>query len=1258
VENNNKTGMPQLIVRDFNIGVPSEFGNTIQVISSDYSSLNGKLIPVARRKKDAVSFVESFSEAAGYSSQKNPDVVTFGEFGLIRELPVQTIKIYPVQFEGSSNTIKLLRRVRFKISYSTSKAGVRTFSDMTLSSAVINWNVARNWGISSSKKLSKVSGSVLATGDWFRFETPTEGIYKIDQPFLQSLGINVTSIDPRTIKIYGYGGYALPEDLSLTNNQGLTETAIYVFGESDGKFDTGDYILFYGRPTEAWEYVAVDGRIERIKNPFSKKNYYWLTYGSSTGKRMSQKQSVSVQSSYKQQTTQAFRSLDRDSVNLGKSGREYFGDQFDNNTPSRTYLTTLNGIVPSSTVNYKVRLVNTSYQDVPYTVEESGIQIYGSTLFQLTDYYYGKADENATGVYNGPFTDERSRLKFTIQVGSTGSAIVYLDYFEIGYIEQLKAANDNLFFFSRDTTAAINYTLNNFSSSSIQTFDLTDYANVKMIGGANISGGQFTFTANETAGKVSKYLGITPASYLTPANGTKMTNSNVRGNISGSQMIVITPKVFQTQAERFAAYRSSQSKNKQTAQVFYIEDIMNEFAGGVTDPTAIRDFLKFAYDNWQIKPFYVLLFGNGTYDILNMENQNNNFIPAYETEESLSQVDSYPTDDYYARVSGNDGKVDLAIGRLPLRSTNDAQSVVDKIIKYETGLEQGIWRSTITLCADDGPAGPGEDDGSIHTAQSEDLANTILPKYLFQDKIYLVAYPTTFNGLGRRKPGVNQAIIDAINNGTLIINWVGHGNPDVWAHEDVFDINTTIPQIKNTDYFFLSAATCDFGKYDRPAQQSCTEILVNMPNSGAIEAFCSARVSFSTWNAALNDSFYVDLFGVRDQNNLPVNIGQAYFLAKQFIHDQENDEKFHLFGDPAIKLDQPQSFSRIDSINGKNLQSPVQLNALSSVKIKGSVLNSSGTVNPYNGEGIISVFDSKISIYYQEMDYTVTFPGGLIYRGRATINNGIFQTDFVVPKDISYENQNGKVIAYVYNNTSDGIGYTDNIIVGGTNQNAKNDSKGPDIAIYFDDLNFKNSYLVNPDFTLLAKISDQSGLNTTGTGIGHKLEGILNGDETNAIDFTSSFIGDLDSGGKSGMINYKFTGMKPGDYTIRIKAWDVFNNFSTQDASFTIVNADNGIVVRDVYNYPNPFSSKTTFTFQHNYSNPVNVKIRIYSVAGRMIQELDEWNILDKFVKVGWDGRDKSGNQIANGVYLYKLIVETSDGQFKQSSVGKLAVIR
>lgn len=1256
-ENGWKAGLPQLLVKQLNIGVQTETGNTIQVISSSFTSLPGRYIPNPTMMRDSSGNQFVYNVIPDYYKSTETDLVTFGDFGLVRNLPVQTIKVYPVQFDAASNQIKIYNKIVFRINIASSSSGKTFVNDETLSSLIVNWQIAKNWGAQQQSRLQKVSNSVLADGTWFRFETNEEGIYKIDRTFLQNLGVDVNALDPKTIKIYGYGGAPLPEDLSKTNNKGLIENAIKIIGEEDGKFDAADYVLFYARPTDFWAYNTDYKAVMRTKNYYSKKNYYWLTFGGTTGKRIADKASLNISNAAVQTFTRAFKSYEKDSLNIGETGREYFGEQLDANLKSRTFINSLNGWVINTPISYTVRVAHTSTTQTKYKIEESGNQIYSGSIWGIDSHYDYGAEDIAKATYTGGLTDERSVLKISV-LEPTASTKLYLDFIEISYNKYLRAANDILTVFSKDTTAVLDYTLTNFSNSAIQIFDVSDFSNVKLISNSVISGGQARFQASETKGSVSKYYAFTSSVYKVPTNAAKVENSNIRGTIGGSELIVIAPKELKTQAERYVKYRTTDSPNKMSAQAFYVDEIFNEFSGGVFDPMAIRDFIKFAYDNWQLKPSYVLLFGDGTYDYLNTIKNNINLVPTYQTIESLSEISSYTSDDYFVRVSGNDYKTDLAIGRICVQTAKEADIAIDKIINYESVQSRGDWRTKVTLIADDGPAGIGNDDGSLHTSQSEILSNEILPKYLFQDKIYLVAYPTMYVGVGRRKPDVNKAIMNSINSGTLILNYIGHGSPELWAHENVFEKTTSIPQLKNPNYFFLTAATCDFGKYDDPVEQSSTETMMNMKDAGSILTFTASRIVFSQYNARLNDSLYTNLFRIKDANNLPLRVGKAYFLTKQYMVEQENDEKFHLFGDPTIRLNLPVLPVSIDSVNGKGTTSQIQVSALSNVKIKGSVRNTDGKINPINGEVVLSVYDSERSIYYQEMEYSVKQQGGLIYKGRATVSNGLFETEFVVPKDISYENKNGKVVAYVSNSTTDGIGYSSNIVVGGTSQSHPNDNKGPEIEIFFDDTNFESSYLVNPSFTLIAKLKDQTGLNTTGTGIGHKLEAVINDDATNTYDLTNNFVGDLNSGGKSGLAKYSFNSMAQGDYKIKVKAWDVFNNFSFQEAAFTVVSADKGIVIRDVVNYPNPMTANTTFTFQHNYSSAFNTKIKIYTIAGRLIKTIEENDLLEKFVKIDWDGRDEDGNQIANGTYFYKLIVESADGSFKDNILGKLAVIK
>jgi len=1261
-------GMPSVPERIITVGVPSETGNTIQIISSEYKTINGMIAPkpeMVRDKKNMNSFV--YKVKSGYNNYKqNTELASFGDYGMLRSIPVQGIEIFPVEYNAQQNIIKLYTKIIIQINFATNQAITSKPASDFLSGAVLNFGVAKYWAKNTRRLKKTLVNSVLSSGTWVRFETKQEGIYKITKTMLASYGIDPSTVDPRTIKIYNNGGKVLPEDVNAPRPSDLVENAIMVVGQDDGKFDDGDYILFYGRGNDFWDFDSTSDTIKRYFHPYSKVNYYWITSGGSPGKRIEGESSINSSTYYTQTSTKSFAQLDQDKINIGKTGREYYGDNFSTTTTSRTYLTDLNNRLDNYPITYNIRFINASGETVGLNVDENSTQILnvnmpGWNSYTYPSYHNGEAYYYTT-TYNGILPNNRSLLKFNF-VPTTTSSLGYIDYFEILYQSQLKAVNDTLLFFSKDTTSAIQYNLSGFSSSNIQVFNVSDYSNVKIITNAQISGGNCTFQENETSGHVSKYFAVGSGNYLTPSNPVTMQNSNLHGIQTGAQYVIITNKIFDDAANKLSAYKENQAPEKYSTIVVNIDQIYNEFSCGMTDPTAMRDFLKYAYDNWQIRPKYVLFFGKGTYDAKDVEGYNEDFVPAYETQESLYQIYSYTTDDYFVRVDGNDPYIDIAYGRIPVITDAEANTAVDKIIQYETTQDKGLWRNLITLVADDDYTSEGY-EGDYHTEYSETLSNNYIPTSFDQHKIYLGMYPVVITGEGRRYPQVNKDIVSALNNGTLIINYFGHGSPSLWAHEQVFVQSTTIPQLDNSRYFFLVAGTCDFGYWDDPSSQSSAEELLLLPHAGAIATFTSARVAIAQDNESLVDELFQQLlFSPRDSAGYPITLGQAVLYTKQILYDT-NSQKYEILGDPTISLLIPKYTASIDSIDGINpVDTAVQIKALSNVRVSGEIKKPDNTVwQDFNGTGILTVYDSQREIIVPAISNSlqISQQGGLLFRGNISVTNGRFKSDFTVPKDISYENKNGKAIIYFYNNTNnnaDGLGYTTNVIVGGTDSSRVNNKIGPDISIYIDDTTSKVISLANPNSTLIVKLSDDNGLNTTGTGIGHKMEGILNNDINNPIDFTDDFVGNMNAGGKSGEIRYQFNNLDPGNYTLKVTAWDVFNNSSSKTVSFTVVSG-NGLVIKDVYNYPDPFEYNTTFTFQQNLAAPINVKIKVYTIAGRLIREIEKEGIQEKFVKVNWDGRDQDGSIIANGTYLYKIIVNSSDGKYSKSVLGKMAVIR
>ena len=1256
-------GEPSIPEYLLNVGVPGETGNTIEIISTHYTEINGKLTPIPELQKDGNLDKDVYKVGGNYYKYKPPDeIVTFGNFGHIRSIKVQTVKILPVKYFPETGKIRLYNKIVFRVNFAPHQVYSNKINDDLAESAIINYQVSKNW-INNSRSIRKVNviNSVLATGKWFRFEAPVEGMYKITRDMLSSYGIDPNTVDPRTIKIYNNGGKMLPEDPTLPRPDDLQENAIqFVDKEGDGKFDANDYILFYGRGNSFWDYDTLSKAIKRYFHPYSNVNYYWITSDGSNGKRIQDKPGLNTTPDYVQSSTNAFADWEVDKINVGQTGRLFAGDNFSPSITSRTYMNNLDFRIDGTPILYKFNFINASQDPFLFKLSENSNQLFSQIFSGYgtdPEAYLAGRQYTSSVTYNNTLPDNRSVLKFEINQ-TTDNSRGYLDYFEITYQKELKPTNNNLLLFSNDMSGVIEYRLSNFPTTNIKVFDITNYSDVKYVTNpVLLSGGECNFQMTERQGHVSKYLCIGNDDYKTPSNPVEVSNSNLHGIVDGARFIIITHKNFRDAADRLKAYRENEAKVKISTIIIDIQDIFNEFSCGIVDVSAMRDFLKYAYNNWQIKPEYVLFFGTGNYDYKNVEGYNANYIPTFQTKESLALKSSYTTDDFFVDLDdANILSTDLAHGRIPCKTPEEANTIVDKIIQYEKGDTKGLWRNRITLVADDGYTSTGY-EGSEHTAPSETLASTYIPKSFDINKIYMAGYPIVLTGSGKRMPEVNQAIIDAINQGTLIINYIGHGSPELWAHEVVFEKSTSIPQLHNEDLTFLVAATCSFGYFDIPNFQSGAEAMLFLKDGGTVGSITSARLAFSYDNHIFLYKFFNRLLNsARDTLNLSIPVGKALFLSKDLSNI--NDRRFFLFGDPTMRLKIPQYFGEIDSINGQALTSNIQIKALSSVKVDGFVKDANGNKwNDFNGEGLLSIYDSEGRDSLEQIHYVVSVPGGLIFRGRVSITNGRFSTTFVVPKDISYENKNGKVSIYFYGNNEDGIGYTNNIIVGGTDSTAVNDKTGPQMDIYFDEATYQNSYLVTPSSKLIIKLSDESGINTTGTGVGHRLEGILNDKESAPIDFSKYFTGDLDAGGKSGEVNYTLGNLDEGDYKLYIKAWDVFNNLSSETVYFTVASG-NDLAIRDVYNYPDPFSSSTTFTFQQNLNSVLDVEIKIYTVAGRLIKVINKENVREKFVSVDWDGRDIDGNFIANGTYLYKLKVKTVDGQYTKSVLGKLAVIR
>jgi hypothetical protein len=1255
------------------------------VIAADYEEIKNTLVvPVPtlhRSEKSAPSLVyEADPVRYGLGRFLPGPLAELAPVGKVRSMLLGGVRIMPVQFNPSARTVRKYTRIVVEVTFGPQSAAlVSRGEDALLKNLPVNYAAARTWGARSLARILAPVPSVLASGEWFRIPVTMEGMYRLDATYLSTLGINVGSIDPRTIRIYGNGGRELSENISVPRTSDLAEDAIYVSGESDGKFDAADYVVFYGKGVRGWRYDTQGKTLRHYIHDYSEVNYYWLTYGGGAGKRMvSQASLASSTTDLLKDTFTDGIALEEERTNLllsslvgGEgSGRQWFGQQV-NSGSSFTYVNNLAGLVPTGSILYRYALAAQADNSPAFTVSEGGSAIGYAPLYPSGGYTV--ATEGVFQV-NGKSSLPGNASQLSFAYSGTGVAAAgWIDWFEILYPRSLSGVNDSLRFYAPDTVAVVEYHLQGFSAMPM-VFNVTDQANARMVTGL---GGSFLFRASETAGNPSAYWAVAGNSWRVPSGGTKMSNQNIRGYTGGADFIIVTSSQYRSGADRLASYRSDPAHGGSKVYVADVNQIYNEFSGGVTDVCAIRDFLYYAYQNWMPAPQFVLMLGQASFDYKGILGVQSSFVPTWETPESLDDLGSYGTDDFYAKFGGTDVP-SLVIGRVSARTEAEADAFADKLVRYENNSGADGWKMRMLFVGDDSwtPEDGESGNGTIHSDAMETLSGPLFTPPEFEEKkVYLAEYPTVFTAAGRRKPGAYQAIIDQINQGVLVVNFAGHGNPVQLSNNDVFDIPTSVPQLKNADrlsVFFL--ATCNFSEFDDPLNRTGSEVLINKPDGGAIGVVSADRKVYAGENAALNQGTYMAMFSRDAFGRVVVDRpASALFAYKALGGNSDNDQKYSYMGDPTMRFQFPRGYASFDSIDGHPFNSAgvplsivAQLRSLSRVTVSGTVRDASNKTDAsYNGRVQVTLNDASrvqtIVSFYPGVDWSYVATGGLLYRGENSVQNGRFSATFIVPKDIQYGDSlsRGRLVAYVYRAdapASDAEAYTGNVHVGGTDSSAVNPKTGPAVQLYIGSRSYRAGDLVGENPLLLVDLADSSGINTSTSGVGHRIEAWLN-NASQSTDLTNYYTSKLDSY-REGTIQYQMQNLPEGKNTIRVRAWDSFDNSGSAETAFDVASSDR-LSVTDVFNYPNPFGgSGTEFTFRQNQTAPLAVTVKIFTVAGRLIRTLETYAPGDSFVRVPWDGRDRDGDVIANGVYLYKLIVRTADGRFSSEALSKLSKVQ
>ena len=1104
--------------------------------------------------------------------------------------------------------------------------------------------------------------SVLSQGTWFRFSLTNTGLYKLSYNDIKSMGADMASVNPHNIRVFGNGGGMLPEANAVPRIDDLREISIYVNNEESGQFTASDYILFYGEAPDKWSFDSLNQIFHHKKNLYSDNTFYFLTYDNGPGKR------IGVESSLVQEPHQVINTFndyafyEKDDLNLIRSGREWYDQEFFDITLSRNYSFNFTNLDTSRFVTLKADMAARSTTGTSnFVFEANGKFLMTITIGPTTSDYL---DNYALkGSKTGVFKSSRDLIDMKITYNKNQSPdLGWLNNLEINAIRHLTMNGSQMNFRSGSSLnggQVCEYRLS-ASASNLGILDVTDPSNIRRVQ-ASQNGGTYSYQLKGDT--LREFLAFDGNSFFSVSSPKRIDNQDLHGTAS-YDYIMITPPDFMSEAQRLAQFHTEH--DGYSVLVTTPDIIYNEFSSGAQDISAIRDFVKMMYDKAPAGkgPKYLLLFGDGSYDYKNRVANNTNFIPTYESAESLSPVDTYVTDDFLGLLDDNEGQsasgsLDIGIGRFPADNIDDAKAAVDKILYYtaQSDTVKNDWRNIICFTADDG-------DSNLHLGQAEDITSMITSQYpeFNVDKIYLDAYTRISTPGGARNPDVNDAINKRIGKGALIMSYVGHGGTLGWSHERVLEI----PDIKNWDNYTnmpaFVTATCEFSQFDDPSFVSAGELVFLNQHGGGIALCTTTRPTFAGSNFELTTNFYEHAFN--KTNSLYPTMGELIRVAKNSSSPGANTLKFVLLGDPGLRLAYPHNDVVTTSFNGVPASStPDTIKALSSVTISGEIRDDSGNrLTGFNGSVFPTVYDkaSVVSTLGTNGSLITQFSlrKNIIYKGKVDVKNGEFTFTFLCPKDISYVYGNGKISYYARSNDSDANGYDGNVIVGGFNSGASVDNTGPVIRLYMNDQNFVSGGITNQEPHLLAFVSDESGINTVGNGIGHDITAVLDENTKDALILNDYYVSD-DNTYKSGVINYPMTGLTDGEHSITLKIWDVYNNSSVARIDFLVVSTAS-FAFRNLKNFPNPFRDKTTFSFEYNqpFIN-LDVDLRIYSLFGALVRTIHKTIMTEGFKAevITWDGTSNDGAMVGSGTYIYRVQVSLPDGGSVAHS-SKLVFIR
>lgn len=1090
--------------------------------------------------------------------------------------------------------------------------------------------------------------SVLANGDYYKLSIPKSGVYKITRTLLTKMGV-AQSFDPRNIKIYSNIGGHLAERNDESSISDLLELPIVVKGEQDGKFDNSDEIYFYAEGASKWLYDPISKIYNYKNNVYDVNNYIFLTISNSAGKRI---KDVNLTTFAEYETTEFdnIQIWEEDKINLLSreintqgSGKQWFGDYF-RNGETKNYFQNFNftKIKTSSIINVELLVASRSPFRSQFTLntgkETGNVNTNSANISEIESDYAALGTISQSFTYNSDFKE--MTLKYN---GNAPTGEAWLDYIKLTSRGSLVFNKDNFIFSDQNAIGKIAKFIFDKPSPNLKVWNVTEIDKVQSYSLINSS---LTMSKED---KLQWLVAFEENSCIEPSFISKIENQNLH-SITKADMLVIFPKGFERAAQKIAIHRSQY--DGLNVVIASIEEVYNEFSSGRKDATALRNFSKTIFDR-DNKFKYLLLLGDGTYDSRHISNNTSDFsfLPVFETDQSINPIGSFPSDDYFALLSDLEGgqltgALDIAVGRIPVKTPQEADTIIAKVINYDLSKESlGEWRSNVGFLADD-------EDYNIHLQQTDRIATKVeaTNPELNVTKIYMDAFPQVSTPGGQRFPDVTQSLNNNIFQGLLTLAYLGHGGPQGLAQERVLQINDIRAWNNKRTPTVLITATCSLTGYDNPALVTAGEEAILNPNGGAVALFSTVRSVYSSENERLTSSVFDFIYKKVDGRGQ--RFGDIFVKAKNNQGQDtlsENTRKFALIGDPSQRIALPTDRVELTHINGLPSEKFTEsVTALDKVTLRGEVKDLNNfLINNFNGNINITIFDKKSILETLANDgtsskYKFDQYKNIVFKGSTKVTNGKWEISFVVPKDINYKIGFGKISMYAQSNNSDASGYFDQLKIGGDIKNTIADEKGPEIRLFINDTSFVDGGITNSNPTLLVDLYDDNGINLTGNSIGHDLTLDLIGPTKGSFILNEFYTSDLNRAGY-GLVKYPLSKLAIGEYTIKVKAWDIANNSNSASISFRVIDKDSDFL-ESVYAYPNPFVSNVFFSLEHPFNNEdIVIDLSIFDTSGRLIKQVKE----EKFASgsresdVKWDGKENWGSELSKGVYYYKIKIKS-----------------